>query len=205
MRRLLRQLVPVGAPFGLDLSVSAVSEPAPRPVTIVNADLDTVLLLAPAHLRLLILLCHDCALRSGTAVKVGWQHVNDDGEIVIGTKRGAVARVPMSPRLRTAVAACPRGTAPFVSLLRGRLFTHNAAMAAWRALVVSTGLPHGLRLHDLRRTMSEKVYNLTADLRVAQTLLGHGQLKSTLHYLQRPAMSSAAVLDAAILGVTEDA
>jgi integrase len=38
--------------------------------------------------------------------------------------------------------------------------------------------------HDLRRTTARRVYDNTRDLRIAQAVLGHSNLKSTLWYLQ---------------------
>jgi integrase len=48
------------------------------------------------------------------------------------------------------------------------------------------GLPPDYTFHDLRRTMAEKAYAVTHDLRVVQSLLGHDALYSTAYYLQRP-------------------
>lgn len=198
MRSILDALQSDGAPFGLRNAVPKVALGAPRSVTVTDTDLEAVLQTAPTHVRLFVLLCHDCALRSGTAVRVSRRHINDAGEIVAPTKRGQIARIPMSGRLAALVAALPRGDAPLVELARGRTFSQGAAIIAWHAVCDRLGIPRGMRPHDLRRTMAEKVYHLTADLRVAQTLLGHRQLKSTLDYLQRPAQTSADAMEAAV-------
>jgi integrase len=45
------------------------------------------------------------------------------------------------------------------------------------------GISRKLTAHDFRRTTAVKVYEATRDLRQVQALLGHGDLNSTLWYL----------------------
>lgn len=202
LRRLLRSLTAHGAPHGLEDSAPRIPAPAPRPDTVALDDLNTLLALAPPHLKLYLLLCHDCALRANTALRVGWHNLQDDDVIAMVTKFGAVVRVPISGRIRELLRQCPKGNAPWVALLRGRPVAYPTINAQLHALLATAGAPRGTRSHDLRRTMAERTYALTADLRVVQTLLGHGKLHSTLHYLQRPAARQMEALAASTEAIT---
>jgi integrase len=187
LRRTLLQLQAHGAPYGLRDSVPRLSRPAPRPVTVDADTIGNILSLATPAMQLFVLLCHDCALRSGTAAKIRWANINGDRTMLTArTKRGAVTRVPISGRLRAVLDACPEGDAPLLALLSGHSLTPNGARAAWHRLLKKSGVPDIYRPHDLRRTVAEQAYKITGDLRVVQTLLGHDSLKSTLTYLQRP-------------------
>jgi integrase len=53
----------------------------------------------------------------------------------------------------------------------------------------------GLTLHDLRRTQANNVYDRTRDLRCVQAALAHRNLRSTLHYLDRPATVTVDMLE----------
>jgi integrase len=181
--------------------VPHVPAPAPRSVLVTQGQLDALIAAAPPYLRLLVLLCHDCALRSGTALRLSWSHLQDNCVCIV-TKRGQVARVPLSSRLLQLLEHCPRGAAPLIQLMYGRKLPARTLVFRWHQLLAACGLPHSLRPHDLRRTMAEKTYQLTGDLRVVQTLLGHSALNSTLHYLQRPAPTIEAQLAQAVSEVT---
>lgn len=54
---------------------------------------------------------------------------------------------------------------------------------AFRHLARKLGITRRLTPHDLRRTTAVRVYETTQDLRKVQALLGHGDLGSTLWYL----------------------
>jgi integrase len=151
---------------------------------------------------LFILLCHDTALRAGTAVKVCRRHYDARlGELAIVTKRKAVARVPVSGRLRLLIELCPPGNGPLVSLLAGRSMQYDACYGQFKAQCAAVGLPRDIHPHDLRRTMAEAAYRVCGDIRVVQTLLGHDALNSTLHYLQRPMLAD--IRDACALAIAD--
>ena len=191
LRKMLRSLVAHGAPYGLEKAAPPVPRAAPRPNTLQDDAIASLLALARPHMRLFILLCHDCALRSGTAAELRWVNLPGDGEqIVIRSKRATVVRVPTSLRIRELLARCPKDDGPLIGLMTGKEQSAAALRIQFAKLVSKAGLPKDTRLHDLRRTMAEKAYRLTSDLRVVQTLLGHDAIQSTLHYLQRPAQAS---------------
>jgi integrase/recombinase XerD len=205
LRRMLRELVAEGAPPNLDKAVPRIPRPAPRAVTLAADQVNKLLALAPAHLRLWLLLCHDCALRSGTAAAVTWAEIQGDcEELVTQTKGASVTRVPISGRLHQMLTLVPkRDGAPLVALLRGKPIGHCTLRKEFRALLAVAELSPNLRPHDLRRTMAEAAYKVTSDLRVVQRLLGHDSMFTTLRYLQRPAQATNAQLIAALEEVTK--
>ena len=53
----------------------------------------------------------------------------------------------------------------------------------WKALKKRAGIRPELRIHDLRRTLAEDVWNATHDLRAVQAQLGHRSPTTTARYL----------------------
>jgi integrase len=206
LKELVGHLVASGAPHGLVKCIPRPARPAPRPDTVTTDQLALQLSHAKPHMQLFILLCHDCALRADTASKVAWSHISGDRlSLTIRTKRQTVVKLPISGRIHALLELCPAGDLPLVSLLFGRHLGYNALYRQHKELLQSAGLPSTLWLHDLRRTMAEQTYALTSDLRVVQTLLGHDNLGSTLHYLQRQANTSFDALATSIETITATA
>lgn len=201
LRHVLRDLALSGAKVGLCSLVPMPAKPAPRPVTLPPTVLDHLLATSPPWLRLFVLFCHDTALRAGTVATLTRADIAPHtGEVVVVSKRGTVARVPLSGRLRALIAQCPAGPGPLVSLLAGRSMSYSACYQHFKAKCAALGLPKDIRPHDLRRTMAESTYRICGDLRVVQTLLGHDSLTSTLHYLQRPLNAATADVLALVTG-----
>jgi integrase/recombinase XerC len=154
-------------------------------------------------MRLLILLCHDAGLRSTAAATANWSNVDwDKGVIVSRGKKNQVTVVPISSRLASMLGNVPVGDGTLISLLEGHDIGWRVLQERWKRLRTQCKVPH-LRLHDLRRTIAEKVFESTGDLRAVQQLLGHANLGSTFHYLQRGG-TSLDVLRSAIGQVTND-
>ncbi len=183
LRTLLRRLARSGMmQDGLADIVPVLPQPGPRTVTVSNADLQIWLDTSPPWLRALLLMCHDCALRVGTAFRVSRKEY-DGASIAIRTKRGRSVQVPVSPRLAALLDLAPPGGDAILALLRGGPMHRATVQGIMRRQALKYELPW-LRFHDLRRTMAHKAYDVTRDLRVVQQLLGHGELASTLAYLE---------------------
>ncbi len=71
-----------------------------------------------------------------------------------------------------------------IDLLEGRTLraANTSLHDRWNKWKKQAGVRQELRLHDLRRGIARRVYATSGDLRVVQSLLGHKQLSSTLHY-----------------------
>jgi integrase/recombinase XerC len=190
LRRILTALRVAGAP-DLTAHVTRVPAPTPRQTTVDTNDRELLLSTAPPYLRLFLLLISHLALRTGTAIRVAPLHFNPDaGELAIATKRGVHIRLPVTEPIRelfylAARHVRPDCPTPFVSLLRGHSIQRGRILQLFHAHAEAHGLAH-IRPHDLRRTQARAVHQLTGDLRVVQTLLGHANLNHTARYLGAP-------------------
>ena len=168
----------------------------PRNVTISNQEKEALIRAAKPHLRLLLLLCSDLAIRSGTAARLAPEHYNPATcELTFRTKCQENMTLPVTEEIIELLNQCePTDPAPFVRQLWYRDRHHgpkpaprgknmDALWKQFRDLKESVGITRSIRPHDLRRTAAVKIYRLTGDLRAAQALLGHVDLASTLHYL----------------------
>lgn len=144
-------------------------------------------------------MCSDLAIRSGTAAAMTPAHYDAARHVLtFRTKYDNAQELPVTGELRELldtpgldpgvpfVAQLPRGfewrTGRTLMGL-GRM-EHSSLHNAWGKLKRRLGLRPALRPHDLRRTTVRRVYDATRDLRLAQALLGHSDLTSTLWYLQ---------------------
>lgn len=203
LRRILTALRVAGAP-DLTAHVTRVPAPTPRQTTVDTSDRQQLCSTAPPYLRLFLLLISHLALRTGTAVRVAPAHFNPEaGEIAINTKRGVHLRLPVTPEIRELfyVAARhvpPDCTIPFISLLRGHQLGRGRILQLFKAHTDAHHLGH-IRPHDLRRTQARAVHQLTGDLRLVQTLLGHANLNHTARYLGAPLTPTGELLARAAL------
>lgn len=190
---MLRYLHESGSP-DLVKTVPKVPLPAPRDVTVTEAERDLFLNAAPMYLRCWLLLCSDLALRSGTAARVAPEHYDTEKQqLSIVTKAGRCINLPVTDELARLFAAIPHQgeprrpvdtATPYPCQLHSRKqVTVTTLRCAFWKLRQQLGVTRNLRPHDLRRTTAVKALELTGDLRMVQALLGHTQLRSTLHYL----------------------
>jgi hypothetical protein len=156
---------------------------------------------SPDHVKCWLLLCSDLAIRSGTAAILGPEHYDKRrGTLTFRTKYQGTQTLPVTAELEALLDRCTVPDIPFVSQLsRGTYGTTNQRLAplgrmskiglceAFGRIRRSVGITRKLTPHDLRRTTVRRVYDSTKDLRVAQALLGHSDLSSTLWYFARAA------------------
>lgn len=187
LRRMLAYLHACGAP-NLVAHVPRTPVPAPRAVTVTQAERDKCLNAAPLYLRCWLLLCADLALRSGTAAAIAPANYDPEKqEITFRTKQDVAQTLPVTDELARIFAALPSTadpTVPYVGHLssRGHITVNELRHNFWR-LRKSLGIARRIIPHDLRRTAAVRTLTVSADLRLVQALLGHRSLKSTLHYL----------------------
>lgn len=172
--------------------------PKPRNVTATAEERELLLRAAPEHVRCWLLLCSDLAIRSGTAAILGPQHYDRArGLLTFRTKYQATQVLPVTAELKGLLNRCTLPDLPFVAQLPrgtygagprpleslGRM-SIQGLRTAYGELKREVGITRKLTPHDLRRTTVRRVYDSTRDLRIAQALLGHSDLSSTLWYLQ---------------------
>lgn len=163
--------------------------PDARSVTATELEIQSALAVARPADRLLILLCADCGLRTGEAVRLAPANWNrEQHTITFPAKRGVERTMPVTERVEALFASAPElgeMATPFFERFAGRRF-HNPVQNAdhrWQQIKKATGIRPELNLHDLRRTLATKAYRSTKDLILVQQLLGHKNLRSTLHYI----------------------
>ncbi len=99
--------------------------------------------------------------------------------------------LPVSAAIAEVIEKLPSGIdrqEPIVNLLRKHRPGTQPGPAPrftkqWKALKKRAGIRVELRIHDLRRTLAEDVWNATHDLRAVQAQLGHRSPTTTARYL----------------------
>ena len=188
-----------GAPK-LDQQVSTYPGLRPRNVTASDAEINAVLGAAPPHLRLMIHLCCDLAIRSSTAATLSAEHYDARArELRFQTKMGARLCLPTTQEIDALIADCnPHDHTPFVRQLwiqhrarqggQGRIPAPKARNAeslrhAFAELRKLVGIERRFTFHDMRRTTAVGMLRATHDVRDVQALLGHKSLQATIWYL----------------------
>ncbi len=181
-----------GAPR-LHSKITKVTKPKPRNVTATTEERAAIIAAAPPALRCWLLLCSDCAIRSGTAARLTPAEYDSAQRILtFRTKYQNAQQLPVTAELAKLLDACKDTALPFVQQLdRGPVQGQKVGTLDYQALSKTFGrLKHRLGItrkltpHDLRRTTARQVYAITHDLRTVQALLGHAELSTTLWYLQ---------------------
>jgi integrase len=140
-------------------------------------------------MRIILLLCADCGLRTGEARKIARENYDRETRVITFRQKGPTNRsAGVTERVARMLDDAPDTgdrTTPFCQLYFGekRPFTEAVLHARWRALQKTLGLNSKLRIHDFRRRLATKIYAATKDLRAAQHVLGHQSLSSTLRYI----------------------
>jgi len=157
-----------------------------RPNTATDEQIRKLLSAAPAHLKLFILLCWQCALRFSEAMSITPRFYDIDRKcfsvVVKGDKR---RNLPAPPEVAAMIESTLQGDPDdsCIAILRGRHTLKGPAMRiAWRRLCQRCEV-HDINPHDLRRTTATRLYEATKDIRAVQDYLGHSALVSTLRYL----------------------
>lgn len=181
----------LGVSKELQHSIPFVRNLQPRGVIAQSKDIERLLVEAPLPLRLYIMLSSDIAMRGGTVKKLcenDWDYENECFRFT--TKAGRVVALPPSARLKQMIdmihqyPVADKAT-PYVARIGNtsdpRYAAQNFAQRLGR-LVKALELPT-FTTHDLRRSAARRMYDLTKDLRIVQSLLGHSNLSSTFRYL----------------------
>jgi integrase len=179
----LRMLETFGAPH---LRAPKLPRPSNRATVATGNELARLLTAAQPHLRLFILLYLQCGLRFSETIAVTprtWDRENHTVTIPVKGGRIRTAQVTPDAEILFASAINPDPDESFITALRGKRMTPSALRMMWNKLRKRCGVNPDLQAHDLRRTAATILYNTTKDLRIAQQLLGHKSLASTLSYL----------------------
>lgn len=135
-------------------------------------------------------------LRKSNILELKREEVDFDAmTITVTQKGGRKISIPMVE----AVAAVLKGVEEsdvnyfWVSPRTGRPF-HKDWRKSWKKAKTLAGIPDDFRFHDLRHDVGTAIYQATGDTRIAQKMLGHTQLSTTLRYahVSNPGLRDAA-------------
>jgi integrase/recombinase XerC len=181
----------IGASIGrpdLKDQVPRTRVPVPRKTTAAPHELARLLSIAPAWLRTIILLAAHAGMRRSDCLAVAPIHYDADKKTITITQKKTATEVtvPVTSELAANLEAAPTHDphTPYYALHRGRKLSTSAVEAAWRKLKNKAQVNPNLWLHDLRRTLAVSLYEISKDLRIAEQMLGHRSLGSTIRYLE---------------------
>lgn len=130
------------------------------------------------HLRAIVIIAVDTAMRSGEIFSLTWSDVNLDSDIITirprNSKTGKGRRVGMTPRVKAAFEQLPQS--------KGKVFAITSARKAFatacrRAKVID------LHFHDLRHTATTRMIRAGIPHAEVMKTTGHSQLKTFMRYL----------------------
>lgn len=115
-------------------------------------------------------------------VKLKWTDIDwENRRVEIEGKGGSRDSVPLPSDVRDILWALPRRTDYVFTHADGCKFTYGSVQSAWQLACRKAGV-RNLRLHDLRHTAGTNILRSTGNLRLAQKLLRHRDIRSTLRY-----------------------
>jgi integrase len=193
LRRFLRWLERIGiAPLTISDAVPKIHQPQPRTTIATDEERRQILEAASPGFRFFLLLCADLGLRHRTAARICAANYNPHLRALSFYTKGNVHQtLPVSAAIAEIIEKLPKDInrqEPIVNILRGHRPGTQPGPAPrftkqWKALKKRAGIRAELRIHDLRRTLAEDVWNATHDLRAVQAQLGHRSPTTTARYL----------------------
>jgi integrase len=186
LAHVIRLLTDYGAERGLEKLIPKLGKPSPRNVVATNKERESILAASPPHMRCMLHLCSDLAIRSGTAAKICPQHYNpQEHMLTFRTKYARSVTLPVSKPLQVLfLLHSAESHVPYITALNPRgAESESSHRRMFNRIKARLGITRRLTYHDLRRTTAVNAYELTHDLRLVQALLGHKELAHTLYYL----------------------
>jgi integrase len=159
------------------------AEPSERIRTMKAGEEEAALLAAlPAKYHPLVKIKARIGPRIFEMVKLKWTDINWGlMHIEIMGKGGDVSTVPIPTDVRDILWALSRQGDYVFTHEDGSKFTYDGVQSAWKRACRKAGIV-GLRIHDLRHTAGTNLLAATGNLRLAQRLLRHKDIRSTLRY-----------------------
>lgn len=159
-----------------------------RGVVATPEELARLMAAPPPFLRLYMLLYFQCGLRAHEILHVTPASWNESRHsVTIRVKGGRLRTAELTAETERLIAAARpfegRMQESVIGILHGKPITQWGLQKAFRRHADRCGVNPAVTGHDLRRTAATILYAATKDLRVAQQLLGHQRLESTLSYL----------------------
>lgn len=126
------------------------------------------------------------SLRIGDAVKMGPQHVKEDGKLHVRTgKTRAELTLPILPNLRLALDAAPTPHLTYLATAQGRTRSTKAAYSWFSDAAREAGLPAGYTAHGLRKDLLTTLAENGATDQQMMAVSGHKSSRQLQPYLQK--------------------
>lgn len=190
LRRFLAWLEEIGqAPKGISRAVPRIHAPQYRAVVATDAERESLLAAADPALRFFLLLCSELGIRHRTAARIAISNYDRVTRSLRFTTKGNTHQtLPVTAEIAATIEGLPQTSdpnTPIVKLLHtGRAMGNNPRLLKrWWKLKAKLGIRAELRIHDLRRTVAEDIWQATKDLRQVQAQLGHRSIATTARYL----------------------
>lgn len=139
------------------------------------------------------MLCADLGIRHRTAARMCLANYDAPTRSLRFTTKGNTHQtLPVTAAIAETLDALPKYSdrnEPIINLLRAdaapghRPGKNPRMLKQWTKLKERLGIRPELRIHDLRRTLAEDVWEATHDLRTVQAQLGHRSPTTTARYL----------------------
>jgi integrase len=132
-----------------------------------------------AHLALSLLLY--TGQRRSDVVRMGWQHISGELLSVVQDKTGEYLKIPIHPKLATAIGTMPRKNMTFLLTEAGAPFT-AAGFGNWfRDRCNEAGLQH-CSAHGLRKACATRLANAGCTVEQIKAITGHKTLSEVARY-----------------------
>lgn len=195
-RRLLRWLWEHTGAGNFEEFIPRSAAMRPRNVVVTDEELSALMAHANVGTRLLLLLCVDLGIRSGTAAMLRRSDYDEfRRELRFVTKKGAAVTMPVTREIDELIRRTPESDGPLLwcwwserskrgqgAKLRPEMLKLQVQYY-WHMTKRAAGITRDIRLHDLRRKAAVAMYEATGDVRDVQALLGHTSMSSTIWYL----------------------
>ena len=131
--------------------------------------------------RLALILLVETGLRKSDMVRLGRQHVRDDGNIKFKTRKtGAEVVIPMSDEFKDTIAASRTGDLIFFATVNGSPMEPTSFGNWFAGACVAAGVPG--RAHGLRKRRATNLVEIDATLDELNVTMGWTGYKSASHY-----------------------
>jgi integrase len=190
LRQLARHLIDCGAPHGL-AKFPRTAAAKPREVVATQDELDRIIAAAPSVAQWMpcwVAIAAGHGLRFAEIKRLSAADYNADTKTITYIGKGRrVNTLPATLELQHLFDTAPASGEPRTPLIdrfaRGEPTSNDAIRRRYAKLLKKAGANPNLHPHDLRRTLAERIYVKTGDIRLVQQALCHERLSTTATYL----------------------
>jgi integrase len=181
------------APRGVHRYVPKVHQPGHRTLIATDEERSRVIAAAEPPLRFFLQVCADLGVRHRAAACLSLNNYDREQRAFRFTgKFNSHQTLPVTDAIRATIERLPADSprdVPICNLLWPKFHPgtppgpNPRMFHRWTRLKKELGIRPDLRIHDLRRTVAEDVWDATHDLRKVQAQLGHRHISTTAVYL----------------------